>query len=495
MPASVAGIALPEGNPEAIFDAARELHSIAGAFESGGGVVGSGVAQVGSWQGQASESFRALAGSYEQAAGSSAAVLHDMAGAVRAYGREFRDAYERVKRLQEQAEECLREIELWEARRDDAAWREGAARTRATQALLSAPADLTGSSFVAQADAMAEADAAAGERAEAERRLGELRERLQELRREGEQERDRALQAERRAAAQVLSSVDGLPAVGMPGGAAGGAGPAGLSPAMSMVPAAYRGGAGSKPAVYRGGASTEHAVYRGGARAHFADFTLGDILDFTRDVDRELGPVDEAINEGVEKAGAFGREMSGINDAERSWDAFGRGDIFGGLFYGALASPFGRYGKVGKEAVEEGAEQLAKRAAKKGISDEESLEIATRAREAGLTIVNGKLAGKTHPVTGVPYRQSGFPDFTQYADDAAKQLGRDTTVKVDGITGNRRLDFALANKEAGFARTPKGYTWHHVEDCRHMQLVPTTVHRPTSHSGCVQLIQAGVVKP
>jgi uncharacterized protein YukE len=355
MGASVAGIALPEGNPGAIFDAARQLQSIAGAFESGGGTVSSGVAQVGSWQGEASASFRALAGNYQQAARSSAAVLQDMAVAVRGYGRDFREAYERVKRLQEKAEDCLREIELWEARRDDAAARESAARSRAAQAMLSSPADLTGAALAAslgaQADALAEADAAADERAEAERRLVELRERLEELRRQGEEERERALQAERRAAGQVLGAVDGLPAVGIPGGPASGAGPNGPSPAMSMVPAVYRGGARSEPAVYRGGAQTR-----------FADFSIQDILGFSREVDREMGPVDEAVYEGGEAVEGFGREALGINDAERSWDAFGSGDIAGGLFYGALASPFGKWGKPFKEAGEELAEQGARQA-------------------------------------------------------------------------------------------------------------------------------------
>jgi uncharacterized protein YukE len=483
MPGAVAGIALPEGNPGAIFDAARELQSIAGAFEGGGGVVSSGVAQVGSWQGEASESFRALAGSYEQAARSSAAVLQEMAGAVRAYGREFRDAYERVKRLQERAEECLREIDLWEMRRDDAAYRESAARTRATQALLSRPADLTGASLAAHADALAEAGAAADDRAAAERRLVDLRDQLRELRREGEQERERALQAERRAASQVSSAAEGFPAIGMPGGPAGGTGPSGLSPAMSMVPAAYRGGARSEPAVYRGGAQT-----------HFADFSIQDILGFSRDVDREMGPVDEAVYEGGQAVEGFGREALGINDAERSWDAFGRGDIFGGLFHGALASPFGRYGKPLKEGIEEGAEQVAKRATK-GITDEESLAIAERAREKGAPIVNGHLAGQTHPKTGVPFKESGFPDFTSYADEASGTFGKETTVRVDGITGKYDADFDLANKAAGFKETPSGYTWHHVEDCKHMQLVPRTIHKDTHHTGCVSLLKRGVVDP
>jgi hypothetical protein len=483
MPATVAGIALPEGHPEAIFDAARELASIAGAFESGAGVVGSGVAQVGSWQGQASESFRALAGTYEGAARSSAAVLQEMAVSVRGYGREFREAYERIKRLQDEAEECVREIELWEARRDDAAGRESAARVRATQALLSSPADLTGGALAAQAGALAEADAAAGERAEAERRLAELRERLEELRREGEQERERALQAERRAAGQVLSAASGFPAIGMPGGPASGAGAAGLSPAMSLV-----------PAVYRGGARSEPAVYRGGAQSRFADFSIGDILDFSRDVDREMGPIDEKIYEGGQAVEGAGREVLGINDAERSRDAFARGDILGGLFYGALASPFGRYGKPLKEGIEEGAEHVVKQGAK-GITDERSLEIARQADEQGVSLINRRYAGQTHPETGVPFRESGFPDFSRHADEAAAKFNKPTTVEVEGITGNRPKDFVLANKAAGFDRTPSGYTWHHVEDCRTMQLVPADIHYDTRHTGCVSLLKNGVVKP
>jgi hypothetical protein len=127
----------------------------------------------------------------------------------------------------------------------------------------------------------------------------------------------------------------------MPGGPATGAGPNGLSPAMSMV-----------PAVYRGGARSEPAVYRGGARTMFAGDFISDLLGFSREVDREMGPVDEAINEGVETAGNVGREVTGIADAERSLDAFGRGDLVDGLIYGAFASPFGKVGKPFKEGAE-----------------------------------------------------------------------------------------------------------------------------------------------
>lgn len=55
--------------------------------------------------------------------------------------------------------------------------------------------------------------------------------------------------------------------------------------------------------------------------------------------------------------------------------------------------------------------------------------------------------------------------------------------------GSRSRDFTLANKEAGFASTPEGYTWHHANyDPKtgkgDMQLVKTSAHE-TPHSGGV----------
>ncbi len=41
-------------------------------------------------------------------------------------------------------------------------------------------------------------------------------------------------------------------------------------------------------------------------------------------------------------------------------------------------------------------------------------------------------------------------------------------------TGNRAADFAAANGAAGLQSTPRGYTWHHHQDGRTMQLVPPT---------------------
>lgn len=91
---------------------------------------------------------------------------------------------------------------------------------------------------------------------------------------------------------------------------------------------------------------------------------------------------------------------------------------------------------------------------------------AVRPRNAGL-------AGSVHPVTKIPFDAGGFPDFSGVA-----------TKSVDiTLTGNRAADFRAANTAAGLDRTPAGYTWHHHQNGRTMQLVPTDVHRKTGHTG------------
>jgi filamentous hemagglutinin len=44
-------------------------------------------------------------------------------------------------------------------------------------------------------------------------------------------------------------------------------------------------------------------------------------------------------------------------------------------------------------------------------------------------------------------------------------------VEVEGLTGNGKIDQALACAAVGLANTPEGYVWHHVEDAVTMQLV------------------------
>ena len=86
--------------------------------------------------------------------------------------------------------------------------------------------------------------------------------------------------------------------------------------------------------------------------------------------------------------------------------------------------------------------------------------------------------GKKYP-EGVRFSEAGFPDFSPYCLNE---------VEIN-VTGNRKTDAGLANKEAGYEKTPENYEWHHVEDCRTMQLVPWDLHRTVKHTGGVSLIR------
>ncbi|MGC4748703.1 HNH endonuclease [Micromonospora sp. DT201] len=89
---------------------------------------------------------------------------------------------------------------------------------------------------------------------------------------------------------------------------------------------------------------------------------------------------------------------------------------------------------------------------------------------------NGHLAGKDHPVTGVPFDRQGFPDFSAWRHPTVLD------VRIT-LTGSRSRDFTAANNAAGLRSTPSGYTWHHHQDRGLMQLVDRQVHAKTGHNG------------
>jgi hypothetical protein len=91
------------------------------------------------------------------------------------------------------------------------------------------------------------------------------------------------------------------------------------------------------------------------------------------------------------------------------------------------------------------------------------------------TIRNKHLAGKKHPVTGVPFDADGYPDFR-----AAGVVTHEVKIKM---SGKYEKDELLANAEAGLSKKPAGFTWHHHQDGTTMQLVPTDIHKKTGHTG------------
>lgn len=99
--------------------------------------------------------------------------------------------------------------------------------------------------------------------------------------------------------------------------------------------------------------------------------------------------------------------------------------------------------------------------------------------------LNYRCAGETFPPErlspelrekypeSVKFNEKGFPDFSPY-----------TTAEVDiQYTGDRADDFDLANTAAGLSEKPEGYTWHHHENGRTMQLIPTDLHDAVRHTG------------
>ena len=103
---------------------------------------------------------------------------------------------------------------------------------------------------------------------------------------------------------------------------------------------------------------------------------------------------------------------------------------------------------------------------------------ASAIRSGGLSAIrNGHVAGGRHPRTGVPFDRNGFPDFSGV-------LQRTVSIQQ---TGNRSADVRAANRAAGFGETPAGYTWRNHQDGRTMQLVPTSIHSATGHTGGVAL--------
>ncbi len=90
----------------------------------------------------------------------------------------------------------------------------------------------------------------------------------------------------------------------------------------------------------------------------------------------------------------------------------------------------------------------------------------------GTTIRNKDLAGKKHPDTGIPFDKDGFPDFSSA-----------TSKTVQVPHSGTPADYRAANRAAGLPSTPDGMTWHHHQDGRTMQLVPSDIHARTGHTG------------
>ncbi|WP_410679362.1 HNH endonuclease [Avibacterium paragallinarum] len=113
---------------------------------------------------------------------------------------------------------------------------------------------------------------------------------------------------------------------------------------------------------------------------------------------------------------------------------------------------------------------------------------------------NVNLAGKIHPITGVPFDNKGFPIFDKYAaydtrldissfrnKSYTKQMGMATkdlanSIKKGYINENNFTSEQLNAIYRGEKKIP-GFTWHHHQDTGRMQLIPERIHQETGHIG------------
>lgn len=80
---------------------------------------------------------------------------------------------------------------------------------------------------------------------------------------------------------------------------------------------------------------------------------------------------------------------------------------------------------------------------------------------------------------GVNFDESGYPDFSPYTLQE---------VQID-MKGNHTSDYKQANEAAGLEETPEGYTWHHHQDGKTMQLLPSDLHGSVRHTGGVSVVK------
>lgn len=124
-----------------------------------------------------------------------------------------------------------------------------------------------------------------------------------------------------------------------------------------------------------------------------------------------------------------------------------------------------------------------------------------------LKCINEEYAGKTHPETGLPYVEKVIdingvkiqvvvPEFPSVIDvvlpDELKMVSQSEQFRYlnnwlrDEIKTNPELRAQFTQTQIAMIEKglkPKGFTWHHNEECCKMQLVKFETHEGTRHTG------------
>ena len=129
----------------------------------------------------------------------------------------------------------------------------------------------------------------------------------------------------------------------------------------------------------------------------------------------------------------------------------------------------------------------------------EKMQEPLEARQIEMGKRNADLAGKTHPVTEVPYSEKAYPIFESKFDvKLPKKL------RGSGVSDREQFKYATEQLRLKLQKTPAakqeftveqladieagkpkitGLTWHHHEDGVRLQAVDAEVHAKTGHDG------------
>ncbi|MDT0160659.1 HNH endonuclease [Bacillus sp. AG4(2022)] len=142
-------------------------------------------------------------------------------------------------------------------------------------------------------------------------------------------------------------------------------------------------------------------------------------------------------------------------------------------------------------------------------SNTEEVEAPSDSGESRYIICrNESLEGDRHPITGIEFEKKEielpdgtriegvFPKFdslfdakldeSQYEESDAKQFKEANNQLKNAIENDPKVreqfsDQQIEQIEAG--DTPEGYVWHHSEETGTLQLVDSTIHAQTGHTG------------
>jgi hypothetical protein len=137
-----------------------------------------------------------------------------------------------------------------------------------------------------------------------------------------------------------------------------------------------------------------------------------------------------------------------------------------------------------------------------------SLESVTARNDALLKTRNAELAGGCHPETQVPFEAAAvrlpdgrvlegiFPEFKsafdtklsdellQASDYKQSQYCNEQLRQAIASDANLKTSFSdVQRQQIAEGDTPDGYTWHHHQEPGRMQLVDSSVHLKTGHTG------------